>query len=113
MRQLFCALLLALISFGAQADCNVNACSGVYVDRLYLTTAGIVYVGTSGDETKLGCAAEGGVYMSLALADPAGKSMYATLLAAQATNRTVMLRIENNSAGCRIVYMTLDRETVE
>ena len=113
MRQFFCGLFLALISFVAKADCTVNACSNVYVDRLYLTAAGIVYVGSSGDESKLGCTPQDGVYMSLVLADPAGKSMYATLLAAQATNRTVMLRIENNSVGCRIVYMTLDREIVE
>lgn len=113
MRRFLFGAALALVSFVAKADCSANGCSDVYVDRIYLTAAGIAYIGTSGDESKLGCAAEGGVYVSLALADPAGKSMYATLLAAQATNRTVFLRTENNSVGCRVSYMTLDREVVQ
>lgn len=113
MRRFLCGVALALVSFVAKADCSGNGCSDVYVDRLYLTSAGTVYVGTSGDETKLSCAAEGGVYVSLILADPAGKIMYATLLAAQATNRPVFLRTESNSVGCRVLYMTLDREVAQ
>lgn len=113
MRRFLFGAAIALISLVAKADCDANSCWEVYVDRLYVTAAGVVHVGTSGDESKLGCTPQNGVYTSLYLADPAGKSMYATLLAAQATNRTVQLRIENNSVGCRIVYMTLDREIVQ
>ena len=101
------ALLLAAPF--AVADCTPDNCSAVYVDNLYVNENGLVYVGTSGNEASLNCSAVSGVYVSLH-ANAVGRDMiYSTLLAAQTQSKKVMIQVEDNSAGCRIQYVTLER----
>ena len=94
----------------ASGECVPHICQDVYVEKLYPNTSGLVYVATSGDETKLDCNAESGVYLSFDLSDPAGDAYYSTLLAAQISERKVSIRIVNGSQGCKVQYMTHDRQ---
>ena len=37
------------------AECASTGCSEVSIDKLYVTTSGVVYINTSGDEKLLDC----------------------------------------------------------
>lgn len=104
------AILAALFPTIAVADCASHICSEVHVDKIYTNVDGLVYVATTGDETKLDCVAESGVYVSFHLSDPAGDAIYSTLLASQLADRKVAIRIARGTAGCKIAYITHDRQ---
>ncbi|MDR6984476.1 hypothetical protein J2X32_003120 [Rheinheimera pacifica] len=108
--KLVLGVALSIFSGLSYADCISYICQNVYVDKLYTNTSGIVYVATSGDETKLDCNAESNVYLTFNLSDPAGDVYYSTLLAAQISDRKVSIRIVNGSQGCKIAYITHDRQ---
>lgn len=98
-----------LMSTSVWAACGGIRCEQVYVDRLYPSTSGSIYIGTSGDEKNLACSPNGGVYLTLSPTDPNADHIYSTLLAAQLAGKKVHIRVSENSTGCGIVYMTLDR----
>lgn len=110
MYRLISLAALTFFSFSAIADCTSLSCNNVYVEKLYLTTSGTVYIGTSGNETQLTCNAAGGVYTTLNLSNPGANAIYSTLLTAQTSNKVVEIRIEENSIGCNILYMTLEKQ---
>ncbi|SDK25324.1 hypothetical protein SAMN05216212_1960 [Microbulbifer yueqingensis] len=104
------ALVSSTIANNALATCTSNICTDVYVDRMYTNTTGLVYVATSGDETKLDCSPISDVYLSFTLDEPAGDAIYSTLLAAQMADRRVRIRIFDGSSKCGIQYITHDRQ---
>lgn len=102
------ATLLFLLSSMASADCLQHICSNIEIQRIYLNSSGLVYIGTNGTETKLDCAPVSNVYLTFNLSAPAGDALYATLLASQMSKAQVSIRIENGSQGCKIQYITKD-----
>lgn len=111
----YCLFFLSfcfLFSGNSYGSCNGNACRNVYVDRIYVKTiAPEILIGTTGDETGLNCNARAGVYVTLN-----GEGFYnhsqvlSVLLAAQAANKRVLVRIAEGSENCDILYVTLDKQ---
>lgn len=104
------ATLMVAVSGPVLADCVPHICSGIYVERLYANSNGLIYVATTGNESNLNCTPVSGGYLSFNLSDPAGDAFYSTLLAAQLANKTVSLRIVDASPGCQVQYLTLDKQ---
>jgi|7_EtaG_2_1085326.scaffolds.fasta_scaffold01289_3 hypothetical protein len=109
---LFLLIFCFLFSGNSYSSCNGRACSNVYIDRIYVkTTAPEILIGTTGDETGLNCNARAGVYVTLN-----GEGFYnhsqvlSVLLAAQAANKRVLVRIAEGSENCDILYVTLDKQ---
>lgn len=106
-------LALAVLAGTAFAGCGEDAskgrCQNVTITRLFPTSAGHVYVATSGDESMLNCAAHEGIYLWIDGADPGADRLYSALLTAFTMGRSVrMIRIVDGSAKCRINYLWLD-----
>lgn len=104
--------MLALTAGGsAYAACQALGCFDVYIDELYPEAAGGVWVQTSGNETLANCTANSGVFLRLDSTTAGFKEIYATLLAAQLSDKKVSLRIAEGSNPCTVVYVTLNRNT--
>ena len=90
------------------AGCTSTGCSDVTVETLYMTYNGTLYVGTSGDESQLNCgsAETAGKYMSLKEGDVGKNAMYSLLLTAKTTGKKVMVRIQEGTSDCRVLYVT-------
>ena len=95
---LFLLIFCFLFSGNSYSSCNGRACSNVYIDRIYV-------------KTRLNCNARAGVYVTLN-----GEGFYnhsqvlSVLLAAQAANKRVLVRIAEGSENCDILYVTLDKQ---
>ncbi len=68
-----------------------------------------MFIGTSGDETGLDCVPVSNVYLTLLDAHEKSREIYATLLAAQITGGLVKIRIVNNTDGCAVKYVLIQR----
>ncbi len=113
MSKKFLVFLILLSSANyANADCNGNICSSVYVDVLYVRATGDVSVATSGTETGLNCTPGGthGAYLRLHKSDLSSDFVYSALLAAQMANKQVNIRTVEGSSDCKISYMTVARQ---
>ncbi|WP_020411143.1 hypothetical protein [Microbulbifer variabilis] len=110
MKKLFSILMLSSISGVTFAECAGGQCVAVDIDKLYVTTGNITYVGTSGDEKLLNCSAEAGVYTTLDKNQVGADAIYATLLAAQMAGKKINIRIVDGSQSCSIQYVTLERQ---
>ncbi|QDO85857.1 hypothetical protein FM037_24600 [Shewanella psychropiezotolerans] len=106
----FLLLALLLISSNALATCIERGCYNVYVERLYINASGTVYVGTSGDETLMSCAAVSNIYSTFKTTDAGADMIFSALLAAQMADKKVSVRTDDNSAGCTIRYVTIDKQ---
>ena len=106
MKKLLVSVITAgALSTGAYADCSGGACSNITVDYLMALNSGTIVVGTSGDESGLSCAANGGKYMYIG-ANVAGKNaMYSALLTAQTTKKQITIRTNDSSSECNIAYI--------
>jgi hypothetical protein len=101
---------LSLFSAAAFPECSAGGCYDVYVEELYPEASGGAWIKTSGNEALANCTADSNVY--LRLDNTAGyKEIYATLLAAQLSDKRVNIRIAEGSNPCRIHYVTLNRNT--
>ncbi len=90
------------------SDCSGVSCTDVYVEELYIRQSGKNLVKTTGDETKLSCNPDSGVYLEVP--ETSNKNdMMSVLLAAQMADKKVRFRILENS-NCEILYLTLKRE---
>ena len=101
-------LILASQTLVHAAACSDTRCSGE-VSVLYVTANGDVYVGLVGGLTGLtGCTPIDGAqpYLTISASSPNLKLMYATLLAAQMTGRSISVAADANSIGCTIRYVT-------
>ena len=102
-------IVLATLPLTIGAQCNPDFCGLVYIDKLYTHPNGIVYVGTSGDESVLNCAAVAGVHLTFDINDPGSSAIYSTLLTALTVNKQVVIQVADNSVGCLVQYVTIDR----
>jgi hypothetical protein len=109
-RSLVVALGLFLIAGVASAECVASGCFNVYVEEIYPEATGGAWIQTSGNETLANCSADSGVYLRLD-ATVGYKEIYATLLAAQLTDKKVSIRVNEGSTSCTIAYVTLNRNT--
>lgn len=100
---------LVLASTYAMAECSQYGCVDVYVDKLELTASGGLWVQTTGNETLANCTPNSGVYLYV---PPGGNfnAVYATLLAAQLSEKKVYFRINEGSNPCSVAYVTLARQ---
>ena len=107
---LFAAALTSLVSISAQAACTAAMCDDVYVDRIYSTLNGTIYVNSSGDENALNCTLINGTYMTIENDSLGANNMYNLLLAAQMADKKVLIRTQVESNNCQINYVILDRQ---
>ncbi len=109
---LMSVLAMGAMTVSANAKCTAAACYDVTIDKLYMTATGTLYVGTSGDEKALNCAAGAGnggvsgVYMSLKEGDIGKNAMYSLLLTAKTTKQKVTLRVLEGDPLCKVSYVT-------
>ena len=103
-----CALSIGALAY---ADCGATGCWLVYVEELYPEAQGGAWIRTSGDETLANCTADSGIYLRLSGTTPGYKEIYATLLAAQLSDKKVSIRITEGTNPCSIAYVTLNRNT--
>jgi len=101
---LMSVLALGAISSSVYAECVSGWCSDVEVTRLLTTVDGNILVATSGDESALACTSPGNEYMTLSKDDPGQKNLYSLLLTAKTTKTKVMIRTEDSSSNCRILF---------
>jgi hypothetical protein len=105
---------LVLLSFtpGARAECNADVCIGK-ITRLYpqsIPQPGVVYIGTDGTETNLSCAPVSDEYIRLLPNQKLFKEIYAALLNGITYDLTMRVRIDPDSAVCKVAYVTVERE---
>jgi hypothetical protein len=91
----------------ASAACSYVApngiCADVKIQTLYIETNGNAYVGIDGNPSSLPCALNDG-FLTLPGTAPKFNSVYATLLAAQALDRRVTIRMGEQSS-CTVHYV--------
>jgi hypothetical protein len=104
----FAAAALAFAAV-AYAECYPGGCAEVYVDELYPDSGG-AWVQTSGNETLANCTADSNVFLRLN-GGPGFDAIYATLLAAQISEKKVGIRIIEGTNPCTIAYVRLNRNT--
>lgn len=107
-RALICLGSLAICAL-VHADCGASGCWNVYVDEVYPEAQGGAWIKTSGDERLANCTADSGIYLRLSGTAAGFKEIYATLLAAQLSEKKVSIRITEGSNPCSITYVTLNR----
>jgi hypothetical protein len=93
----------------ASAECGALTCVDVYIEELYPEAIGGAWVKTSGNEQLVNCTADAGIYLRLDGTLAGYKEVYATLLAAQLSEKKVNLRIAEGSNPCKVWYVTLNR----
>jgi hypothetical protein len=103
-------IALICIAPAASADCVASGCFEVYVEELYPEAQGGAWIRTSGNEMLANCTADSGIYLRLN-ATAGFKEIYATLLAAQLSDRKVSIRINEGTAPCSVSYVTLNRNS--
>jgi hypothetical protein len=109
-RKLIVAAGSMLLATAAVAECTAQGCFEVYIEELYPTAEGGVWVKTSGDETLANCTANSNVFLRLNVT--AGyQDIYATLLAAQLADKRVSIRVAEGTNPCVISYVTLNRNS--
>ena len=101
---LISALALGTMSTSIYAGCNSNGCYDVTIDRLTITDAGKIVVGTSGNESALACTSPAGVYMTMDNSTVGKNAIFSLLLTARTTKSKISLRIINGSPSCNIAY---------
>ncbi len=113
MYKILTAAPLVLLSSLSHAECAATGCDQVTIDQLYVAASGTVYIGTSGDETKMQCKAESGVFATLSLSQPGANAIYSLLLTAQTTNKPVYIRTDETNPSiakaCNVLYVTMNR----
>lgn len=92
----------------AFAGCSSTRCVGA-IERLYINSAGNLFIASDGDETSLDCTAQNGVYMTLPASDPNFDRKYALLLTAYSLGQDVGIRIVNGSSNCAVSYFWIDK----
>lgn len=105
------AAFIAALAFTAvaYAECYSGGCAEVYVDELYPDSGG-AWIQTSGNETLANCTVDSNIFLRLS-GGPGFDAMYATLLAAQISEKKVGIRIIEGSNPCTITYVRLNRNT--
>lgn len=110
MLKFLVAIICAIsLNSAALAACGGVSCDGERITRLYPSTDGKIYVGTSGDESQLICTPEGGDMLTLLATATNADKIYSLLLSVQLTGRPLSrIRITTSSTGCTILYAWQD-----
>lgn len=104
-------VILFMSAYLQAGVCVPDHCADVFIERLYVESSGTIYVGTSGDESKLNCNAVSGVYVTIPASLGGSSALYSTLLTAQTTNKKIsVVQVDDHQAGCIIQYITLDKQ---
>ncbi|CAA0124766.1 Uncharacterised protein [BD1-7 clade bacterium] len=101
----FVLLFLSSISW---SDCDGTSCTGVKVNRLFVTTTGNLSIGTSGSEKNLDCDAGKSGYIKLERDAPNFNQIYSLLLAAHTSEKTLWVRTYDGDGPCKILYVVSD-----
>ncbi|WP_129782055.1 hypothetical protein [Peristeroidobacter soli] len=101
-----CSLVLVLLAMSAMAtaaaDCSTWACRDVKIKASYGTSDGDTCVEAHGNMALLGCTLASNTYITLRRSSLNYEEMYAILLARQMSDRTVGIRIIDQSVGCNV-----------
>lgn len=105
-------VITAVLGFttDVSAECGGNRCTG-RIDRLYTSSlAGLVFVGTDGNENLLAvCNPEDGQYLVLRPNQVLFSEIYASLLEGVTWGRTMIVRVREGVEPCEIAYVVLQR----
>ncbi len=105
--------VLGMLSSNIYGSCNSTSCTDK-ITKIYTTATGTIYIGTSGNEKALNCAAGAGnggvsnVYVSINPNSKGANAIYSLILTAKSLNKKVSLRIKENSSLCEIIYASLE-----
>lgn len=100
------ATLSTLLTHTATADCISYICDDVKITMLYTEANGDTYVKVSGNMSNLNCALVSNTYITLSATNTARyKEIYASLLAYQLAERSIGIRINEQSTGCTVRYI--------
>ena len=100
-------VLSSLLLFSAHAisECSGIACADVKVLNMQVDIDGTVWIQTTGDETKLNCTPNSGVYLKLNGNTSGGKNIYSGLLAYKMAEKNLVFRIVENTNPCELSYI--------
>jgi uncharacterized membrane protein YadS len=104
---IFSILFMPLV---ASADCESGKywCAGVNISQLTVLRTGVVLVQTDGTESNLSCIPTSSAHLMLKDIDNTGKSIFSTLLTAQASKQKVQIVLINTPGlECEIDYIRL------
>ncbi len=108
--KLYLLLPLLFAPLAVKAECVPGKywCAGVSISQLTVQRNGVALVQTDGTETNLSCLPVSGKHLVLKDIDNKAKSIFSTLLAAQATKQQVQIVLRNTpSLECEIDYIRL------
>ncbi|QUJ67372.1 hypothetical protein KDD30_15245 [Photobacterium sp. GJ3] len=102
--------LLFLMSPATWAACNNIACYGVgkeVLTRTYLASSGNIYIGAPEGKENLKCDLFEGQYMTLKMNHLLYREIYSTILTGIAAQKSLQIRIVENSPECEVSYVTM------
>lgn len=102
---LFGVAASVLLTNSARAECTALSCDNSRILSIYTQANGDTYIQLSGTMSNLSCSPVSGVYVTLVSSDQHYKEIYANLLAWQLADRPVGVRVDQGSAGCRVLYV--------
>lgn len=105
MKNVLSFLGLMTIAVSVFADCTGGSCVSVKVQSMQVSSDGIIYIQTSGNELSLNCQPEASVFLKLKANTDGGKNIYSALLSAQARDKFVDIRIVDNVSPCEVTYI--------
>jgi hypothetical protein len=103
-KTLISILAITALSVGANASCGSTGCYNIDIAKLYVASNGNIYIGTSGDESKLGCTSPGNTLVTIPNAHPGKNAIYSLLLTAKTTKQKLTIRTVDGSANCEVAY---------
>lgn len=104
---LISVLAIGMISSNLYGACTAKSCANVKITKVNATFGGTIYIATDGSESALNCTSPGNAYVSVGATDAGKNALYSMMLTAQTTGKKVNIRIQEGSAGCRILYATM------
>ena len=98
--------LLASLSVAAAERCDSWGCIST-ISNLYVTSDGVIYVGTPLDEKLANCTPVAGVYFTLDPSSANAKEIYSSMLSAYMSKKKIQLRIKEGDSRCELAYVVL------
>ncbi|NAW63879.1 hypothetical protein [Photobacterium halotolerans] len=102
--------LLMAFSPAVLAECIPTACIGVGKEALlsvYPNQTGHIYLQAPAGKEKLNCKLVSDHFMVLKNTHPVFDAMYSTVLTALSTQKTLAVRIVENSEDCEVTYVRM------
>ena len=99
-----------LLSFNVFSACSENACSGVGKNVLlsvYPNSSGNIYLQAGAGRENLDCKLIEGHYMELKSDHSAFETAYSTILTALVSQKSLTVRIKNDSPTCEVLYVRM------